>query len=1230
MGALAPVANHWLPQDDLLLKNAVEAGASLESLAKGAVQFSHRFTVQELQDRWHTLLYDPVVSYEASVRMIEFERSAPMAQSKLNKIDNSKGAKCISKKRKSESVRKCYYAMRKRICNEPFDSMDLIFLDKSGCGDAGNGNAPTSTGYLLRDQVSNYFGSQELNGGVTDDPLVELGLSGAASCGDGFSTVAFCTGLNEQDSFSPGQCIQPQNLCPPFDENLSLTRYHNSINECGPCQEMQACDLLKSVNGGVKSQNMFGLSVDKEGTTTLQSLGCSSLNPQMPVLSSIDSVSESTLADVCLGDNEPHGKRVGVHSKSELKDQMTSGSMSNFAPTAENHCSDQTTGGESKVLTPNAEEYFEQLSNSLLNFTPEDELLFMDADGKDIIDKSYIDNLSSLLLDFPDESDIPSLGLAEASFAPQECLSIPSGAQNGEEWLDIPSAAHNEEECLDFPTAADHEVSGDKELYHCDDLRQVWNIESQKLSSALTVNPIFPELRNGVICCTLNTEDIEIPNNDDVFLPIWMPSPSTSLMTNAKSDEAYYPVTSSVKAFSYSQKATDRVIMKGEQSNYVNLQDTPHVTESRLLSEMGPNHQLNDHGLRFELPCSDIPHVVHKKTDSSECAQGANVTHLSKKDIIHESLNKNLMKVEQADNLNQNHNSGDSDIHNAAVYKQEVDGISMQEVYGISIVQMNDDIHKELCSIVKTVPKQAVNCAVSNEEEFSCGSDDDMPYFSDVEAMILDMDLSLDDQDVCHNPRVLRYQHGDTRRTIIRLEQAADAYMQRSIAAQGALAVLYGRRSKHFIKKPEVLLGRGTEDMKVDIDLGREARANKISRRQATIKMEIDGSFLLKNHGKCPTFVNGKVVLPGHNVSLISGCLIEIFTRFSSLDFIAKTGYSKDLKYLFADISKNTRPSLSAAANTQLAEPSSLDESCHDRTLSESGCRQITFLFSLDEAALCNSCDHRVHHANKLASKHHRFSLLQPPPKQAPLCDICQERRAFLFCQQDRAILCRECDIPIHKANEHTQKHNRFLLTGVKLSAKSSLYSSSSPSECSDGVPTFNPHQDTVINKPVPTNPTNIEKGTDFNADQMMTDGGDNNNKSPNTSSIAEYLIEMLPGWHVEDFLDSSSSSPPFGFCKSTNCDDDLIPFWDENLQKNNLSSSFLPESTGLWVPQAAAPLPTQTQWVFSTSNMGSKEMISNIKSTSGKWNDDNSFAVPQISPPASSKRIKITTTTLW
>lgn len=57
-----------------------------------------------------------------------------------------------------------------------------------------------------------------------------------------------------------------------------------------------------------------------------------------------------------------------------------------------------------------------------------------------------------------------------------------------------------------------------------------------------------------------------------------------------------------------------------------------------------------------------------------------------------------------------------------------------------------------------------------------------------------------------------------------------------------------------------------------------------------------------------------------------------------------------------------------------------------------------------DEAALCDGCDHRVHHANKLASKHQRFSLLRPSPKQHPLCDICQVNQSTTFSSKKKNI----------------------------------------------------------------------------------------------------------------------------------------------------------------------------------------------------------------------------------
>lgn len=148
-----------------------------------------------------------------------------------------------------------------------------------------------------------------------------------------------------------------------------------------------------------------------------------------------------------------------------------------------------------------------------------------------------------------------------------------------------------------------------------------------------------------------------------------------------------------------------------------------------------------------------------------------------------------------------------------------------------------------------------------------------------------------------------------------------------------------------------------------------------------------------------------------------------------------------------------------------------------------------------------------------------------------------QERRAFLFCQQDRAILCRDCDLPIHSVNELTQKHDRFLLTGVKLSCVSAVNVPSSSSEASfafNSEPNSQPLFEKTANAssaPVSHSPSVAESSTS-NAPMAAasTDGCEPMN------GMTEYLIEAIPGWHFEDFLDSSSTAaPPFGFCKVCN-----------------------------------------------------------------------------------------------
>ncbi|KAJ4822677.1 B-box zinc finger protein 25 [Turnera subulata] len=96
-----------------------------------------------------------------------------------------------------------------------------------------------------------------------------------------------------------------------------------------------------------------------------------------------------------------------------------------------------------------------------------------------------------------------------------------------------------------------------------------------------------------------------------------------------------------------------------------------------------------------------------------------------------------------------------------------------------------------------------------------------------------------------------------------------------------------------------------------------------------------------------------------------------------------------------------------------------------------------TVICCADEAALCAKCDIEVHAANKLASKHQRL-LLQCLSNQLPPCDICQEKAAFIFCVEDRALFCRDCDEPIHSAGSLSANHQRFLATGIRVALSSS------------------------------------------------------------------------------------------------------------------------------------------------------------------------------------------------
>ncbi|XP_010471666.1 PREDICTED: uncharacterized protein LOC104751428 [Camelina sativa] len=185
-----------------------------------------------------------------------------------------------------------------------------------------------------------------------------------------------------------------------------------------------------------------------------------------------------------------------------------------------------------------------------------------------------------------------------------------------------------------------------------------------------------------------------------------------------------------------------------------------------------------------------------------------------------------------------------------------------------------------------------IDINASEEKYNEVESDEDLPSFSDVEAMIFDMDLEPIGQDR-YELEATRYRNEDMARMIMRLEQSAESFVSRDISAHGAFALLYGS-TKHYINKPEVLLGRVTGEYPVDIDLGSSGSKTKFSRRQALIMLKQNGCFEIKNLGKFSIWINDHEINHGEIVALKNSCLIQI----REISFIFEMNEKAVKKYL--------------------------------------------------------------------------------------------------------------------------------------------------------------------------------------------------------------------------------------------------------------------------------------------------------------------------------------------
>lgn len=670
----------------------------MESLAKGAVQFSRRFTVQELQDRWFSLLYDPVVSVEASAHMIEFERSAFTNQSRPNKLECVKEMACSSRKRKAKSIRKCYYAMRKRICNEPFDMMRINLLSGPGYSNFGDGNELSSADCRIGNPVSNNLGIQGPDFDIRHHSFSEFGPHAAEPTENGV-TPSFGGVQNHGQDLHLGWKNLSHNLSYPYEENISLTGNCSDVPGFGQSKELPLCNLFEAE--GLANEET---ACSEFGGPPFRSFECSSPLPQMPIWRTSQEISAAGLP-IQIGEKDQQTRDAFIipqaGNANETEVLRYGGGPSNSKLKTSLSC-------DSIIdITPSTEDYLVELSNTLFDLTNDEELLFVDNDGKDTIDKSYLDGLSSLLLDSPNQCELPGSGLGEAAVAADGHLVDSSGAPTG--------GSDNKGLHLFYQ----HKVP-----------------YAQVASSASTMKGFGPEYRNGIICCTLNTEDPEIPSNDDVFLPFRFPSPTDSSGAHWRLRDPSYLVSSLVKDFSSTRKAN------GGPPMVKNNQKGSCVPSCKIGSSQPSDrgYPIGDHGVKFELPKSNIQHAALRNARNSECPNRVSSANVNANNFIAGVVKVGAKEMEQRKNIDYKSlgpcpDKHESDLDILQSLQKNASG-SRSGLDAKAEIPNNGSSNVDLCFQQTVAPKPIDQSLLSDQEELWSENEFDVPYFSDVEAMV--------------------------------------------------------------------------------------------------------------------------------------------------------------------------------------------------------------------------------------------------------------------------------------------------------------------------------------------------------------------------------------------------------------------------------------------------------------------------------------------------------------
>ena len=141
-------------------------------------------------------------------------------------------------------------------------------------------------------------------------------------------------------------------------------------------------------------------------------------------------------------------------------------------------------------------------------------------------------------------------------------------------------------------------------------------------------------------------------------------------------------------------------------------------------------------------------------------------------------------------------------------------------------------------------------------------------------------------------------------------------------------------------------------------------------------------------------------------------------------------------------------------------------------------------------------------------------------------CCHFQETVGYIFCLEDRALLCRKCDVSIHTVNTYVSAHQRFLLTGVKVGLEPTQPGSSSSGGKSNLVGKQSENGTPSVSKrgnPMPLT-------CDYSKTLPIPGGGVGDfvpTKVPFSGGSG--ATESIPSWNIDEFFGLNEFNQAYG-----------------------------------------------------------------------------------------------------